>query len=204
VRRLPGFAYAGVGRLNGRRWGEHCAVLYRADRFRLERQATRWFSDTPDVPGSRTWGNAQPRIATTVWLTDRVDGRPLAVVNVHLDNVSDGVRLRSVDALARWIAADRDGGDSRRWLVVGDFNATPADPSVRRLLDTGWRDALAHLPPAGDDAGTANRFVARRDGARIDQILVDGGWSVEDAAIVHDRPGGRFASDHWPVVARLQ
>jgi endonuclease/exonuclease/phosphatase family metal-dependent hydrolase len=203
VRQLPGFTCAGVGRNNGSWWGEHCAVLFRTDRFTLDRQATRWFSDTPDVPGSRSWGNALPRIVTMVWLTDRADGTRVGVANAHLDEVSEAVRDRSTAALLEWIAAGGTG-DDRRWLIVGDLNATATDPSVRRVLDAGWRDALAPLPATGDDAGTLNRFTGRRDGPRIDHILLDSGWTVVDGTVGHDRPGGRLGSDHWPVVARLR
>jgi endonuclease/exonuclease/phosphatase family metal-dependent hydrolase len=202
VRRLPGYGYAGVGRANGARRGEHCAILYRTDRLTLDRQRTRWFSDTPDVPGSRSWGNVLPRIATMAWFTDRSAGAPVGVGDVHLDTGSDEVRARSTAALATWVGEDT--GTATPWILMGDFNATPADRSVRRLLDDGWRDALAPLPPAGDDAGTEHGFTGRRDRNRIDLILLGDGWDVIDAGIVHDRPGGRLPSDHWPVAARLR
>jgi endonuclease/exonuclease/phosphatase family metal-dependent hydrolase len=203
ARRLPGYAAAGFGRNNGARWGEHCAVLYRRDRFVLERQATRWFSGRPDEAGSRTWGNALPRIVTMVWLRDCQDGRRFGVANAHLDEGREDIRTRSTAALLAWIGDIRAAGDDRPWLVIGDLNATPADASVHQLIAAGWHDALAAVPPQGPGAATANRFTDRRDGARIDHILAEDAWTVDRAAIVHARPGGRMASDHWPVVAYL-
>jgi endonuclease/exonuclease/phosphatase family metal-dependent hydrolase len=203
VRRLGGYDAAGVGRNNGGRWGEHCAVLYRRDRFVLERHRTRWFSDRPDAPGSRTWGNTLPRIVTMVWLRDRHDGRRFGVANAHLDEEHEDIRIRSTAALVAWIDEIRAAGDDRPWLVIGDLNATPADPSVRQLLAAGWHDVLATVPADGPGAATGNWFTDRRDGARIDHILAEDAWTVDRAAIVHARPGGRMASDHWPVVAYL-
>ena len=69
LRRLPGYAACGAGRTDGRERGERCAILYDARRLALERCVTRWFSDTPDVPGSVTWGAWPPRIATLAWFT---------------------------------------------------------------------------------------------------------------------------------------
>jgi endonuclease/exonuclease/phosphatase family metal-dependent hydrolase len=199
-RRLRGYAAAGVGRSNGSWRGEHCAVLYRTDRFVLERQATRWLSDTPEVAGSTSWGHRQPRIVTMAWLRDRTDGATFGVANAHFDDGSADVRARSVSLLIAWL---RQNGACRPWIVLGDLNATPGEPSFEMLVSAGWHDSLAGLPPGGDDAGTAHQFTGRRDGPRIDHILVEGAWRVVDAAIVHARPGGRLGSDHWPVLARL-
>ncbi|HUU35225.1 MAG TPA: hypothetical protein VMW48_14265, partial [Vicinamibacterales bacterium] len=41
-------------------------------------------------------------------------------------------------------------------------------------------------------------------GTRIDYVLVTPEWDVLDARIAHPHPGGRLASDHWPVVADLR
>lgn len=44
--------------------GEYAAILYRADRFELLASGTFWFSGTPEVPGSTSWGNHVTRIST--------------------------------------------------------------------------------------------------------------------------------------------
>jgi endonuclease/exonuclease/phosphatase family metal-dependent hydrolase len=199
-RRLPGSGRAGVGRGNGSWRGEHCAVLYRPDRLALERQVTRWLSDTPHIAGSTSWGHRQPRVVTMAWFRDRTDDTAFGVANAHFDDGSAEVRVRSVASLVTWIRAE---GHDRPWIVLGDLNATPDEASFQALLAAGWRDALAALAPRGDDAGTAHQFSGRRDGERIDHILVEDPWRVVDAAIVHDRPGGRLGSDHWPVQARV-
>lgn len=185
---LPEYGFLSAGRGNGRQRGEHCPILYRHDRFEVTSWDVRWFSQ--DRSG---------RIATVARLSDRRDGTAFSVVSTHLDHRSAEARVNSAAALALWV---RTG--TGPWIVMGDFNATAVDPSVGSLLATGLQDALAHLPTRGTGAATAHRFKGGADGDRIDHVLVSPGWTVLHAAIVHETPGGRLPSDHWPVVARLR
>ena len=53
---LPVYAEIGVGREDGKTKGEYSGILYRTDRLLLAEAGTFWLSDTPEVPGSMTWG----------------------------------------------------------------------------------------------------------------------------------------------------
>ena len=197
--RLPELDAVSAGRDDGRRRGEHCPVLWRRDRLRLERWEVRWFSDTPRVPGSRGWGNRAPRLVTLAWLVDLPTGTTFGVAVTHLDATSDASRLRSGRALSTWLEEEA----SVPWIVLGDLNATVRDPVVMEMLATGRRDALAQVPAHGPEAATSHAFSGRADGVRIDHILVPGAWTVARSEIVRERPRGRLPSDHWPVVAQL-
>ena len=198
LRRLPGYAACGAGRDDGRERGERCAILHDTRKLALERWVTRWFSDTPDVPGSVTWGDPPPRVATLAWLRDRASGRGFAVANVHWDGASAAARMRSAEALLAWT------GDGLPWLVLGDFNTTADDPAMRHLLAAGLRDPLGHLGSGGPGAGTHHGWDGRTDWTRIDFVLVTREWRVRAAAVVQDRVDGRLPSDHWPVLAALE
>jgi endonuclease/exonuclease/phosphatase family metal-dependent hydrolase len=198
LRRLPGYAACGAGRDDGRERGERCAILYDARRLALVRWVTRWFSDTPDVPGSVSWGEPPPRVATLAWFAERDGCVRFAVANVHWDGASAAARGRSAEALLEWI------DDGLPWLVVGDLNATADDASLRRLLAAGLRDPLGRLGAGGPGAGTHHHWDGRTDWTRIDFVLVTKQWRVRSAAVVHDPVGGRLPSDHWPVVASLE
>ena len=196
--KLPEYEFVGLGREGGSR-GEHCPVLYRRERLRLERFDVRWYSDVPEVAASRGWGNRSPRIATLAWLTDDAEGWRVGMACTHLDHASVDSRQRSADALVAWLAAEV----AVPWLVVGDFNATPDSPVLKTLLAAGLRDCLGHLPAAGEGAATHHGFRGSTNGTRIDHVLVPHDWPVLDARIVTERPRGRLPSDHWPVVARV-
>src|SRR5579862_2465592 len=67
---LPEYEVVGVGRDDGVTEGETCALFFRHDRFRASASGTFWFSDTPDVPGSRHWTPRHARICTWARLID--------------------------------------------------------------------------------------------------------------------------------------
>jgi endonuclease/exonuclease/phosphatase family metal-dependent hydrolase len=214
LRRLPGYAACGAGRDDGDARGERCAILYDTRRLVLECCITLWFSDTPDIPGSVSWGEPPPRVATLAWFAERgtadvTTGRAggsattkpparFAVANVHWDGASADARQHSAEALLEWI----DGG--LPWIVLGDLNTTANDASVRRLLDAGLRDPLGRLGAGGPGAGTHHHWDGRTDWTRIDHVLVTREWRVRAAAVVQDRACGRLPSDHWPVLAALE
>src|SRR5688500_7368624 len=61
---VSGYAVVGVGRDDGAEKGEYSAILFRTERFHVAEAGTFWFSDTPTVPGSRSWGNQITRISS--------------------------------------------------------------------------------------------------------------------------------------------
>jgi endonuclease/exonuclease/phosphatase family metal-dependent hydrolase len=196
---LPVYGGIGVGRDDGRLAGEFSAILYRRDRFAIVDSGTFWFSDTPEVPGSKSWGNNITRICTWALLRDLPSGRGLYVYNVHLDHESQPSRERSVALLLERIAARRYPAVAV--VVTGDFNAGEDNPAVRRMGES-FRDSYRAIHPAESVAGTFNGFRGDSTGAKIDYVFTDR-LVTRAAAILRDQSGGRFPSDHFPVTARL-
>ena len=83
---LPRYESFGVGRDDGRSAGEHAAILVDTARFTVRQHGTDWLSETPEVPGSTSWGNRITRIVTWALLEDRATGEPVWVYNLHLDH----------------------------------------------------------------------------------------------------------------------
>jgi endonuclease/exonuclease/phosphatase family metal-dependent hydrolase len=198
IARRLGYGAAGAGRDDGRERGERCSVLYRSSRLRPESWTVRWFSDTPTVPGSRGWGNPITRLVTLCRFTELATGRSFGVANTHWDGASAASRRRSADALLAMMTPGMP------WIVLGDLNATAADAAVARLVAAGLRDTLAHLGERGPGAATHHHWDGATEGTRIDYVFTTPEWDVLAARIVHERPGGRLPSDHWPVVAALR
>jgi endonuclease/exonuclease/phosphatase family metal-dependent hydrolase len=205
---VPGYAVIGVGRDDGRQRGEFAAILVRASRFRVDRSGTFWFSDTPDVVASRSWGNSITRICTWARLIGR-DGRALWVFNVHLDHISQPSRERSTALLAERVAARVPAGEPV--IVTGDFNAGEDNPAITTLT-AGPADRQGRLVdtfrvrhPDASPVGTITSFkFGNIDGDKIDYVLVEPGTEVLDAAIVRTSRDGRYPSDHFPVTARIR
>lgn len=196
--RALGYGEIGVGRDDGATRGEYAAILYRRQRFEALESGTFWFSDTPDVPGSRSWGNNVTRICTWARFRELPSGRHFYVFNVHLDHESQPSRERSVAALLMAIRERRHPADPV--IVTGDFNAGPGNPAVRAMAEQ-FADTYA----SGDTLeGTFNGFRADSLGAKIDFVFADRAFVVSAARI--DRPrtaAGRHLSDHFPVSAAL-
>jgi len=193
----------GVGRVDGVSAGEHAAILFRRERFLLIDEGTFWFSDTPEDPGSMSWGNTITRIATWARLMDRRTETTFLLYNVHLDHRSQPSRERSTQLLMQRMTAMARPGEPV--ILTGDFNAgedTQAIATIReeppRLLDT-----FRVVHPDADRVGTFNGFEGRTEGAKIDYVFVTRDVIVVEAAVVRDEDGGRYPSDHFPVSARV-
>ena len=93
-------------------------MLVRRDRFAVLESGTFWFSDTPEVVGSKSWGNDIPRICTWAKLRDVKGGAAFWFFNVHLDHRSQPSRERSAALLLERIKARAGAGagaDCRRF-----------------------------------------------------------------------------------------
>jgi endonuclease/exonuclease/phosphatase family metal-dependent hydrolase len=212
---LPQFGMVGVGRDDGKKEGEYCPVLYNRERFYFDESGTFWLSDTPEVPGSITWGNACTRICTWARFVERKSGRAFYIYNVHLDHQSQPSRVKSVILLAERIS-QRKHKDP--FIVTGDFNAGESNPAILYLKGEaalGYRkggesknplplvDTFRVLYPDANGVGTFNQFRGIRSGDKIDYIFTTPGVKVLDSAILHDNVEGRYPSDHFPVIAKL-
>jgi endonuclease/exonuclease/phosphatase family metal-dependent hydrolase len=210
----PGYAVVGVGRDDAQTKGEYSAILFRTDRLHVAESGTFWFSDTPEVPGSKTWGNNITRICTWARFIDR-DGRGFWHFNLHLDHQSQPSRERSTELLRRRI--DARAFPREPVVVTGDFNVGEGNPALRALVaaprseGTGGQpvaplvDTFRVAHPDERVAGTFNGFkFGQVDGDKIDYILVQPGTAVLSAGIIRTSRNDRYPSDHFPVVAHVR
>jgi len=203
---LPAYKYVGVGREDGKMKGEFSAVFYDTTRIQLLQSNTFWLSTTPTTAGSKSWDAALPRIATWAKCRDRVTKKIFFVFNTHFDH--RGTVARRESALLLKQEVHRIAGTSPV-IIMGDFNAKPADEPIRIMLEktdplrfTDTRE-LSKTPHYGPD-GTFNGFgPAEVDNQPIDYIFIKGNWKVKRHATISQTWQGRFASDHFAVLARL-
>lgn len=203
---LPRYAAVGVHRDDGRLAGEGATLLYDRTRYTLASAGTFWLSDTPDVPGSNTWGAACNRTCTWAHLVDLASGEAFRVFNTHFDHRSQPARERSAALLVRRIEAR---GDDDPFVVTGDLNADEANPALLALKrgGEGWglADTYRVLHPDAR-AGTFTGFDPASDGGerKIDHVLAGPAIEVLGADVDRRRIDGRYPSDHFPVWADLR
>jgi endonuclease/exonuclease/phosphatase family metal-dependent hydrolase len=207
---VPGYGVVGVGRDDGKAGGETSAILFKTSRFHVAESGTFWFSDTPDTPGTRTWGNRYNRVSSWARFID-MDGSAFWHYNLHLDHESQPSREKSAELLLTRIKARSFA--SEPVVVTGDFNVGEDNPALHALVggpgapagaSRAFVDTFRVLHPDVTEVGTFTAFkFGETKGAKIDYVLVQPGTQVLAAGILRTSQGGRYPSDHFPVTARI-
>ncbi len=202
---LPEYQWVGVGRDDGVVKGEFMAVFYRTARIELLGTNYFWLSDTPEVPGSSTWGNINRRMVTRLKLRDRLTGQEFFLLNTHFDQQFQIAREKSAELIRQRVTAL----DTKLpVLLTGDFNSAAGRNKAYQILtddhfftDT-WETAKTRR---GEDIGTFNNFKAVKPGGpRIDWILARGEVTADRTEIFPFSRDGQFPSDHFPVAVWLR
>lgn len=139
-----GYRCIGRGREAGG-GGEYSCIFYDPERFDCLKENTFWLSETPEAPGSRSWGSACARICTYGLFRDRRNGREFLFANTHLDHISPEARENGIALIL-----ERLKPYLRRYpaILTGDFNSFPGDKPVL-LAGEKLRDARLRAEPGG-------------------------------------------------------
>ena len=205
--RLPKFKYVGGGRDDGKEKGEYSAIFYDTTRLQVLESKTFWLSLTPEIPGSKGWDAAITRIVTWARMKDKKTNKIFFAFNTHFDHMGKEARRESAKLLLKRVA---DIAGKTPSIITGDFNATPADEPIQVLTDKSNPIHLTNsieisATPHYGPTGTFNGFGAReRDDLPIDYIFIKGQWKVKKHATISQTWNGRFASDHFAVLATVR
>lgn len=193
----------------------HNAIFYNASRFILSEEGTFWYSDTPDDPGSKGWGNIMPRNCTWARLIEKESGQAFYFYNTHLNHLSQRSRKKGVILLTGRISA-RTYPDA--FVLTGDFNAREKSVPIQYLkgntqINTKAEGKVQNANPLTDtfrvrypdyrNAATFHgyrRFFFR---FKLDYIFVPSMVSVHDAQIIQLRQKRRYPSDHFPLYSHI-
>ena len=138
-------------------------------------------------------------------------GLSVLVSVTHLHHLGPDADLRDAQTrqLIDWLAG---GPATDAQIVMGDFNADPAEPTVARMLAAGFRSAYAVAngadPPVTWPSGLqAPAMDTDGSPACLDYIWTRGAISVNSARLAFDRPHPEdptlYPSDHLGVAAHL-
>lgn len=200
VRDVPAYRWFGRDR-RGAHADEHMGILYRADRLALIEQGDFWLSDTPEQPGSISWGADLPRMAT--WAVfERKDRRHrrFLLLNTHFAHrpVDDVARRRSAQLIVERLPAIARGLPV---VLTGDLNSTP-DSDTHRILAAALTDVWDAAPRRSGASETFHDFSGTAT-KRIDYVFVSG-FTPTAAAVDRHHRGDVYPSDHFPVTATLR
>lgn len=198
---MPGFAYVGAGRDDGKEAGEHSAILYKTDRFEVLESGDFWLRENPEEPGLGWDATCCNRICSWAKFADKGTGKEFFVFNAHFDH--QGVIARQESGKLMVEKIKEIAGDAPV-ICTGDFNSTPETEQIK-ALSTLLNDTytVTKMPPYGP-VGTSNgfRFTAAMKN-RIDYVFVSDHFEVSKYAALTDAKDQRYPSDHLPVVAQI-
>ncbi len=204
---LPDYQFVGVGRDDGKEKGEYSAIFYKKDKFDVLNQNTFWLSETPKVPGSKSWDAAITRVVTFATLKEKSTGKSFIYANTHFDHIGKEARKQSAIAIKYMLLGFTKGYTNDKSekeipiLVSGDFNSEPtAEPYLNMI--NGQQLALTDVRPSSDQTGTFCGFeVGKIECRTIDYIFHSTQWKASNYKVIQDNDGKYYPSDHLPVMA---
>ena len=199
---LIDYDYVGVGRDDGKKKGEFCAIYFDTTRYVLLKNSTFWLSETPDTI-SVGWDAALERICTYGLFKDRITKEELLVFNTHFDHIGVVAREKSSELILKRI--NKINRQTLPVILMGDFNSIPNSSPVKEIK-TELSDALQiSLEKLQGPRGTFNGFNEDLPiEKRIDYIFTND-LKVLSYTHINDRlNNNRHISDHLPVMIKIQ
>nr|WP_315346449.1 endonuclease/exonuclease/phosphatase family protein [Hoylesella enoeca] len=226
TRLLPGYAYIGIGREDGKKGGEYSAIFYQKDRVALIKSGNFWLNETPDKP-VLGWDAACVRICTWGRFMDRKTQKYFCFFNLHMDHVGVVARREAAKLVMKKI---REIAGHDPVILTGDFNVDQTNEIYRIFSDSGLlKDAYAIAKQRFAENGTFNDFKPElKTDSRIDHIFLSSQFEVlhygiltnsywtqcEDQKTRHSDQAPReitfgksvlrTPSDHYPVLAKVK
>ena len=199
---LPEYSRYGKGRDDGKEAGEHSAIFFRKDRFKLLKSGDFWLSETPDVPGKGWDVTCCNRICSWVYLEDVKSKKQFYAFNVHYDHQGVVARRESSKLILKKI---NEIAGTKPVLLTGDFNGG---------RDSEWYKTVATSTVLADVNGkvkfpyannsSSNGFRTPRGQSVIDHIFMSKQFTASRWGILTDTYFGKFPSDHFPVLAEVE
>jgi endonuclease/exonuclease/phosphatase family metal-dependent hydrolase len=198
-RALPEYSFIGAGRDDGARKGEYSAIFFKSSQYQLIQNQTFWLSETPYIPGSKSWDAAITRVATWAKMTDKKTGKVFLIINTHFDHIGKEARVNSASLLKKK-ATEIVG--TLPVIITGDFNCTRDEAPYKTMME---KDGLVLTDPApANPEGTFCNFGVNSQPCRpIDYVFHTSHWKSSDYKVIRDNDGSNYPSDHLPVMVQL-
>ena len=201
--KLPEYRWFGVGR-EADGTGEMMAVLYKHTVINPLELGNFWLSETPDVPGSKSWATACTRMVTWARFHHHASKSAFYLFNTHFDHRSEAARVGAAHLLPKRL--NLLAGDAPA-IVTGDFNAAAENSEPWKVMTQGGlSDAWLAAKKQVGCTMTFGGYNAPKPegGSRIDWVLTHGPVTVDHCETVLYNEDGRFPSDHYPVFAKVR
>lgn len=188
---MPDYAHVGAIRGSGTN-DEYSAVFYLKDKYTLLDSGTIWLSETPDKPGSKSYGSTFPRIATWATLQDNDSGKVYTHVNTHLNHIGQNIRYKQAQVL---LAKVNELALNNPVVLTGDFNSKAKENAYKSIAEQ-YNDTRLVA------AETENKITFHNYGRNIgntgviDFIFASKDVTVERYKVIDNMVNVMYLSDH--------
>lgn len=200
ILRLSDYRFIGVGRDDGKDAGEHCAIFYRSDRFKVLDQGDFWLSEHPEKPGRGWDGTCCNRICTWGKFEDLKNHKHFYFFNVHYEYEGDVARRESSNLM---ISRIKSIAGNQPVFLTGDFNAFPTEEPIRILNDSGFLNdsyKITKEAPFGPVCTYHGYDSTIKTEERLDYIWVTDSIQIDKYGVLTNTLYGHTPSDHFPVM----
>ena len=200
ILRLSDYRFIGVGRDDGKDAGEHCAIFYRSDRFKVLDQGDFWLSEHPEKPGRGWDGTCCNRICTWGKFEDLKNHKQFYFFNVHYEYEGDVARRESSNLM---ISRIKSIAGYQPVFLTGDFNAFPTEEPIRILNDSGFLNdsyKITKEAPFGPVCTYHGYDSTIKTEERLDYIWVTDSIQIDKYGVLTNTLYGHTPSDHFPVM----
>jgi endonuclease/exonuclease/phosphatase family metal-dependent hydrolase len=166
-----------------------------------------WFlSETPQLPGSKSWGSECVRFVNYVVLHSQ-EGKRFRIINTHFDHASQIAREKQ----AALVCEEADAWNAIPQILTGDLNCDAQNEAIRILFNNSWRDTWIECHPGENAPLSFHAFEGENfkgdpglcGNGKMDYVLVRGPIRTKNAEILRPQPGEIYPSDHFFVSADI-
>lgn len=195
---LPQYEYYGVKRGGDENElkSEMNGIYYLSYRYELIDSGTFWISDTPEEE-SKFEGAGCNRTVSFVVLKNRVNGKLIAHLNTHLDNVSEEAQNLGAKLITKKANELKEKYEGIYVVITGDFNQYESGIAPTTLENNGYINAN------GDNTEITYHGFGKGDCTEpIDFIFTDKNNS-SNYKVHSEKVDGSYVSDHYMITAEI-
>ena len=200
VKMLDDYYFYGLGREDGKKKGESTVILYKKDKFKLEKKKTLWLSETPDKV-SKGWDAALNRTVTIVKLKKIKSSKEFYYFNTHFDHVGETARTESSKLLVKEIEKLK----TFPVILTGDFNYTSSAEGYKIIISSlSDGSKISKTKSTGGNISFNGFGKEIEPDNKIDFIFVNNNIEVLNHSIDTTIYNGLYPSDHYPVISEVE
>ena len=199
---LPEYSRYGIGRDDGIDAGEHSAIYYKKNKFKLLKSGDFWLSETPAKPGKGWDATCCNRICSWVRLQSLQTKKTFYLFNVHFDHQGVVARVESAKLILQKI---KEIAGNEPVLFTGDLNGDRSSEWYQIIANsTIVKDVHNAVKYPYENNSSFNSFRTPKGTAVIDHIFMSKQFKAQKWGILTDSYFGKYPSDHFPVMAVVE